>query len=265
MRSKKLSWKEIEQAVNKIRQKYDDFIIQYLQPFTVKEAFEERYIEAIRVRKDMSSFLKLEISILYDLTQKEEGRKAVNRRISEKAMAARSREESGENFAERIIREHKEMIDKYPSEHIHNRASGEIRKLFGVLIRFEKDFWPDAERFFREIYPSRFSGPREAFESGIISLCVKNSDGIPPVLCKYYSLFLRNSSDNKVIEFEEKRYMIESALLLHRIRDELTQILGIKWFDNDKKERIQEILDFIDPVIKDFRLGEFKPGKIKGV
>ena len=64
---RKLTPGEIRSTVAKIRAKYKDYTYKYFKPASVAEAFEERYVQALRNGLDISSFLLAEISAVEEL------------------------------------------------------------------------------------------------------------------------------------------------------------------------------------------------------
>ena len=71
MKKKKLSHIEVEAAVNGIRKKYNDLIVEYMKPKVIKNSFEDRYIGALRARVDMGNFIYTEIMVVGNLIKKE--------------------------------------------------------------------------------------------------------------------------------------------------------------------------------------------------
>ncbi len=67
MKKKKLSHIEVEAAVNGIRKKYNDLIVEYMKPKIIKDSFEDRYIGALRARVDMGNFIYTEILVVSNL------------------------------------------------------------------------------------------------------------------------------------------------------------------------------------------------------
>ena len=63
----KLSPEEITRVVAKIRKRYEDYIYKFFKPKTVLFAFEERYLEALQRKTDVSTFLMAEISAVEEL------------------------------------------------------------------------------------------------------------------------------------------------------------------------------------------------------
>ena len=51
--------------------------------------------------------------------------------------------------------------------------------------------------------------------------------------------------------------------MLHKIKDEFNVFIKKEWINAEHKSKIQNVLTFINQVIKDFRMSDLKPGKIK--
>ncbi len=66
---KKLTPGEIKSIVDKIRKKYDEYTYKYFKPKTLKDAFEDRYIKALRSSVDVSAFFLAEISAIEELIE----------------------------------------------------------------------------------------------------------------------------------------------------------------------------------------------------
>ena len=111
MKNKSLTAQEIQNAVEKIRKGYDDYIIRYIKPPRLRQGFENRYWEALQSRVDISAFLKAEIEVLQELMAKEEERKSVEdaKKIQKENIVPEKK-----NFADRIIEELKGRIIEYP-------------------------------------------------------------------------------------------------------------------------------------------------------
>ncbi|HYW84861.1 MAG TPA: hypothetical protein VFB30_16475, partial [Spirochaetia bacterium] len=67
MKSKKLTPGEISSSMEKIRKRYDEYISKFFKPRSLREAFENRYMKALRTGIDISSFLIAEISAIEEL------------------------------------------------------------------------------------------------------------------------------------------------------------------------------------------------------
>ncbi len=105
-KKKKLSTDEIGRAVQKVRAQYNDYIIRYTKPPSIKDDFEFRYAQAKRIHADIPSFLHAEISVLNELVQREEQKK--------RQKPAKTEKKKGPDFADRIMEQHRQQIEKYP-------------------------------------------------------------------------------------------------------------------------------------------------------
>ena len=133
MASRKLTPGEITGAVEKIRKKYDTYVSKFFKPRTLKEAFEERYIRALRSGVDISSFLLAEISAIEELIDREE------KRIAQEPVKPDPQKQ--QSFADRVLEENRQRIIKYPDISFHNDASEETRRLLGALSDLLRERW----------------------------------------------------------------------------------------------------------------------------
>ena len=80
MKKKKLGPIEVEAAVNGIRKKYNDLIVEYMKPKIIKDSFEDRYISALRARVDMGNFIFTEIQVVSKLIKDEKEKQQKNQK-----------------------------------------------------------------------------------------------------------------------------------------------------------------------------------------
>ena len=67
MKRKRLTDSEIRSAVDKIRKRYGDYMVQFLKGRTALDSFEDRYIQAMRARLDLALFLHAEMTVVEEL------------------------------------------------------------------------------------------------------------------------------------------------------------------------------------------------------
>ena len=250
MNGRPLSEEEVERAVEKIRRMYDDYIITYLKPFTLKDAFEDRYLLVRKQRIDLTRFIHDELELIKGLVKDEDARSAQR---EERRGRRKGRHRSVSEYADRLIEQYREQIEKYPDLPFDDRASYEIRKLLGALDLFEKEYWPDLERVLRKLYPSYYSSPRLTLEPRIYNL-TSGAGRLPPGVSRYKALLMRLPRTKAELEWEERRLILEGAFLLHHVVETLERVR--KDGDLAGLERTE---NWVHSVIVDFRLQEFKP------
>ena len=64
MKRKRLSDSEIRSTVDKIRKRYGDYMVQFEKERSALDAFEERYIQAMRARLELALFLHAEMTVI---------------------------------------------------------------------------------------------------------------------------------------------------------------------------------------------------------
>ena len=96
----KLTPGEISKVVVKIRERYDLYIYKYFKNRRLKLAFEDRYLEALNMGVDVSSFLLAEIGAIEELICREEEKVA-------NGIVCRAVPKQGkkQGFADRILEE----------------------------------------------------------------------------------------------------------------------------------------------------------------
>ena len=255
MKKKKLSPEETAAAVERIRSLYNDYIIRYSKPFSVKNGFEERYRDALRSRIDLDGFLFAEFSVIRQLIQREEDRAAAN------ADPPPQREDVTKkvSFADRIMEENRKRIEHYPELPLGHDASPEIKKLFGALAEFDKRYWGAVSELLRRPAFSVLYETRNHLEAEAEELCVPRRDPFPPVLSTYCRYLERFPRDWDALEREGQRCILRASFFLHRIAGFLRNAANKEFLEKEEKKRVETIFDSVHSIISDFRLHDLKP------
>ena len=259
MKTRPLSDEEIEQAIRKIRQLYDDYIITFTKPFRLKNQFEDRYFEARKSRIDLTRFVLAELEVIRKLKRAEE-EKLIAR--EEKRFKKRTKGGSAAGLADRVLEQQRKQIEKYPDLPMDPRASHEITKLFGTLDLFERQYWPGLETVLRRVYPSTYANPRADLEPRMYALC-PGAGKSPPIISRYEALLLRIPRGRNDVEWEEKRLLVEAAFLLHHLSRVIAD-LPTEDFSEETKETVEKVQEFVHILLADFRLKDLKPANLGG-
>ena len=248
----KLTPHEISKAVDKIRRRYDEYIYKYFKPRSIKNAFEDRYIEAIKASTDISSFLMAEISAVEELIRREEERVG-------SGQPEEPAKESVTQRVERIVEESLERIRKYPDVPFHPVASEELRRLLGAMFKLEEKHWEVLNTCLRNTAYYRSSLTMLNFEGKLRHLAGRGSDGVPSGLSRYLYHANRFPRNYLAIDREEKEYILGSAFLLHDLDEVLERVAAnYPQLDQGSRAGLKEIQAYIQGIIRDFRLKEFK-------
>ncbi len=248
----KLTPNEISGAVEKIRRRYDEYTYKYFKPRTIRNAFEDRYLEAIKASSDISTFLMAEISAVEELIRREEEKVGSGH-------AGEAPKESVTDKVERIVEQNLARTRKYPEVPFHPVASEELRRLLGAMGRLEEKHWEVMVACLRNTAYYRSSLTMLNLEGKLRHLAARGSDGVPSGLSRYMYHANRFPRNYLAIDREEKEYILESAFLLHDLGEILERVeANYPQLDESSRSGLQEIQAFIQGVIRDFRLKEFK-------
>lgn len=251
MKSKKLTPGEISSSVEKIRRRYDEYISKFFKPRSLREAFEGRYIKALRAGIDISSFLIAEISAIEELIAREEQRVM--------AGPPRASAEKELSFADKILEENRKRIEKYPDVQFHNDAGEEVRRLVGALSGLEKDHWPDLSTALRDTMYAMSSAEMLALDSQLRFLASTNREEIPQFLTRLVAQLGKFPRNYAAIDREEKEYILEAGFFLNDLFTVLERVQRVYTEMGAQEKRIlEEKKGIIWEIINDFRLKDFK-------
>ena len=265
MKKKKLSHIELEAAVNGIRKKYNDLIVEYMRPKIIKDSFEDRYISALRARVDMGNFIYTEILVVSKLIKDEKEKKQQSQMKRYKKMQAskNKNDDKYKSIADRIFDENRDKIRKYQGIGLDDIDAFEINKLYGAIKFFEINYWPVIEKILRRIYPSRYSGPRMNMENRLFEITITGPDGFPPGLIKLRTMLERSPREFSSLQRETQRCMLDVAFLLHDLRDELPTFFEGGVITKDEHKAVEETMEYVHNILDDFRLMDLKESKLK--
>jgi hypothetical protein len=251
---KKLTPGEIKNIVEKIRKKYDEYIYKYFKPKTLKDAFEDRYIKALRSSVDVSAFFLAEISAIEELIAREEERV--------RAEPVKNRDVQEPDFADRVLEENRKKIEKYPDALLHKDAGVEVKKLLGALKAVESEYWLELSVALRGTAYSMNSMEMLTLDSRLRFLCSAEKDGVPSFLVRYVAQLKKFPRNYALIEREEKEYILESAFFLNDLIVLLERVKRVYMDLNEEESQILErTIRYVWDIISDFRLKEFRKKK----
>jgi hypothetical protein len=250
---KKLTPGEIKNVIEKIRRKYDEYISKFFKPKTLRDAFEDRYIKALRAGLDISSFLLAEISAIEELTAREEERIASGP-VEEPA--------HGPDHADKVLEENRKRIEKYADAAFHKDADPEIRKLVGALNRLAEEHWRELSFALRDTTYSMNSLEMLNQDSRLRSLTTTEREGVPSFLVRYIGELKKFPRNYGLMEREAKEFILESAFFLHDLFAILERVKTVYTELNAKEtEILHKASGYVWEIITDFRLKEFRKKK----
>jgi hypothetical protein len=251
----KLTPQEITRAVEKIRQRYDHYIYKFFKPKPLKDAFEDRYIAALKSGTDISMFLMAEISAVEELLRREEERVASD-------TPPEPGQESVAEKVDRIVTEQQERIREYPEIPFHPVASEELRRLVGALGELEDQHWPRLSRLLQDTAYYRSSLTMIQLEGRLRDLASRAGGGIPAALSRYIYHANQFPRDYLAIDREEKEYILGCAFFLHDLNEILLRVSeNYPRLPPPAREALQEVQEWVQGIIRNFRLKDFKRKK----
>ncbi len=252
--SRKLTPGEITNVVEKIRKRYDEYVVKFFKPRSLREAFESRYIHALRARADISSFLLAEISAVEELIKKEEERIALG--------PVRVEGAKGPSHADRILEENRKRIEKYPDVPFHKDAGEEVRRLLGALDTLAQDHWPELAGALRSTGWSMTSLDMLNLDSQLRFLSSMDREEVPQSLGRVVAQLKRFPRNYASIEREEKEYVLEAAFFLNDLFSIIERVKRV-YTDLPAADirTLDTVLAFVWGVISDFRLKDLKRRK----
>ena len=244
----KLTAKEVEKALERIRRAYDDYIISYMAPIDEKSAFEDRYITALHARVDLTRFIKDEIEHLEGLKQTGEIQKA------QQARKPAATAEKPKGFADRIMEELEKKIAHYPEINFHEDASPEVRKLYGALRELDGLYWAILSKFIRKVHSSTVS---YNLEDRLLRMTTIGEDNVPPELERYLFLLKQKGRYTSELFRESQECIKRAAFFLHDLRI-ILQECRERGLTDDKE--VDDAICYVENIIADFRLKDLKRG-----
>jgi len=265
LKRKKLSPVELEAAVNGIRKKYNDLIVEYMVPKKIKDSFEDRYIDALRARVGMGNFIYSEILLVTNLIKNEKEKLQKIELNKQKRLHALKNNINKQNksIADRVVEANRDKIRKYQGIGLDDSDAFEINKLYGAVKFFEQNYWPFIEKVLRRIYPSRYSGPRMGMENRLFEITITGPDGFPPGLIKLRTMLNRKPREYSSLERETQRCILDVSFLLHDINDELPGFKHEGLLGEGESKVLDETIEYVHTRLEDFRLMDLKESKLK--
>ncbi|MBF9014599.1 MULTISPECIES: hypothetical protein [unclassified Oceanispirochaeta] len=245
-KSDKLSDKEIQDALVRIRKTYDDYIISYMTPIDEKTGFEDRYITALHARVNLTRFIKDEIEHLQALIK---GRKDEASR--KKVSAAKPASTNKKGFADQIMEELERKIESYPEIEINDDASVEVKKLYGALNELDKNHWRTLSKFIRKVHSSTVS---YNLENRLLRMTTVGGDHVPPELDRYLFLLQQKGKYSSELFREAQECIKRASFFLHELRHILLECQDRGLMD----ESVEIAFNYVENIISDFRLKDLK-------
>lgn len=217
----KLTPHEIEQAKEKIRNRYSKLIRLYSKPRSIKDAFEERYINALKSKMDISIFLFAEIEAVDELLKKEEAKQEQLKLKGEAKEAVKNQT----TFADKVHQENKKRLEKYERVHLSEGADEEMEYLIGAMRRLLNDYWPAIISVFKEKKHTVYFDKVNNFHHRLIVNYDYDGPNVP-ITKHYITALSQRAYGQKKLDYEHRYIIQESAFLLNEMADLFAEIIA---------------------------------------
>lgn len=252
---KSLNSKEVDKALEKIRQRYDHLITSYMKPLSLKNEFEDRYGQAMRNRMNMEMFIKMEIEMLEEFFKKEE--EIQDREEQANQLRQKRIDKYGQGgYSQKVVEDLEKQIEKYPPLKIHPHAANEIMRLYGALKAFEVEFWHPLESYLINAFPAERNGALAQMDQ-LLWRCTHCRHGKVPTALERYVMMLDSSELYGDLLQENQSCIKEAAFLLHDIK----QAIELSWEMEYEDERVRFAHQMVLAILEDFRLKDIKKKK----
>ncbi len=266
-----LSNKEIDQLINKVREKYRDSYREYKSRLFNAEAFEDRLQAALRKRMNLEGFILAEIANFEHLKQ----------RLEEEKNPKKTEESAFSKQVNRIFEENTAKISKYKEIQFHPLADIEMTHLYGALSEYMQYHFSILWNILKDY---QYKEKVHKLDHRFSEFAVSRSSRHPKRIEDHISILSRKDAKEIEIEKDKNDFLKESAFLLHEIidfMDELIEIRDREWdnpmrfdrlhVDGEAKKKmialfsgttpygaILKIREHAEQILKDFRLESFR-------
>lgn len=227
---KNLSQSEINMVLEKIRTKYQKLIDLYKKNPALLEGFQQRYITALKMRKNLSVFLLAEIQAVEELLKLEEEKR-------NDAIKKRNQKQQP-SFVDRVMQENQRRYQSYPKIVLSDESEEEINYLSGAVRQYLNIYFPVVM-----IIEKRAAGTalQRKFASHYDDLIMHiGYDGEVPV-ARHYLDTLVASNDDSHIMFEYQRLIQNFGFLLNSSFDLLKRLANELSASKESKTLLEPI------------------------
>jgi len=268
----KLTDQEIRLALEKIRQKYQILIDKFHKPYTIAKLFEDRFMNALKSKADISVFLLAEIEAVQEIYNQEVEKQ---KQREEESMTKKINQKS---FADKVLEENQKKIIKYPKIDVSPDADEEIERLFGAIRVLILNFWP----IINQIYKNEPNYPAKRLISNYYHTLLTKYDykGEVPIAKSYIIALNMIPKNFKKIDYERNYIIKETAFLLNEMLTEMKKIMNEDALPNPQnklsfndsnnkvlkenshgisyKDGFNKVIEYLSGVILDFRIKDLK-------
>ncbi|OHD18887.1 MAG: hypothetical protein A2086_13005 [Spirochaetes bacterium GWD1_27_9] len=277
--AQKLTEQEISIVLKKIKNRYERLVKDFKKPRSLAESFEDRYLNCLKSRMDVTVFLLAEIEAVEEIIKKEEDKKA----LEEKDKNVKKTQNT--TIADKIFEENRKKIAKYSKVEISSDADEEIERLIGGVREFINNYLPAIYYIYKDRRQTQDGDQINKYYQEFITKY--DYKDVPPITRKYIAAFYNTPRDLKKIDYEHRLIVQETAFLLNDVLETLETIIvkeeipfperkiiipnnvskkdSENWFYEyfnglTYKEGMKKVYSFLRDLVLDFRIKDIKRG-----
>ncbi|MCU0820904.1 MAG: hypothetical protein MUC95_00330 [Spirochaetes bacterium] len=266
-----LTEKEIDQLINKIREKFKEYSKEYKSGWFNVEGFNDRLKIALQKRMNLEGFLLAEVANIEELKDKHEKEKK----------KGKEPESEFSKQVNRIIDENIQRIKKYREIRFHPNAGVEISHFYGAVSDFALNYYTILWTVLRE---QEYRSVLNKFDETLTYLAIQRGTKHPKRIEDHALILSRKNINDLDIEKDKNEYLKASAFLFHDIIAFCEQLIEMrnadwetplrfdKFFVKGKRKddvlkifsgltgygAILKVIEKASEIISDFRLEAFR-------
>ncbi len=242
--------KEIQQAIDDLKTRYEHLIFDHALNPTLRDSFEDRLDHAKARGRDAERFLDEEMRAFSDLEKKA----LAKEQKDEIRTQARKRLLEGESFVDQVIGEYRQRIEHYPSVSVHPDADPEICKLFGAMGMLDSRYWGSIETTLRRAFPQAGQLDRMSIEQRFWRLVPSREGRLATDLERYRRVLVAPSASKNEKIHEAQNAIKAVAFFLHDLLDVCERAKMLVSCD----DLFESAVNFVNEMIGNFRLKDLK-------
>lgn len=229
----------LREKIRELKEEYRDLDSQLKVDPDLGSEFEKRYMEILEKRIPLETFIADEYLFLEKIKTNLEKKK-----------------NPAPTSADRVIDEQEQRISGYPEARLKIKVSRELSKLHQALLDFISPFFPV---LLEELKKNRKKNTIVVLEENMYLLLGADPGSTLPKYMKRYESLLALKESSEMIMKEEQNCLLQAGTFLHKIKQEVQDLMAA---DEEKNNNLEVIREHLEKLIKDFRLYLFiKPKK----
>jgi hypothetical protein len=243
---------DVDEAVNKLKTVYGKYAGKHGSRLFNLAAFEERYKNALRDKRDLGTFLHAEIAAFEELKKRVEG-----------DVEAEPHRIRYADIADGIIEKNLQRVRKYRSIDFHPDAEIETKHLLGACTDFYDKIWRRAARVLRSLRVTDLGEALGKLENDFIYFVVPSRGSYSRAVDDYLLVLARrNARDGEKAAVNFIRF---GGILLNNCLKAMTD--GINVLEGPERgsnllsgprEELLRCRDILLRLVEDFRLGDIR-------